>query len=232
MKERLTGMLLVLCGIMALSPSQLHAQDSNTAINQAAEAAQALQNDKAGTKLFRGFGAGIDLLGIGFQALGDHSEYQAYLVANIKGTYFPVVEGGYGKGSKYDDNTFVSYKADGMFGRIGCDYNILNKKTDPYRLTLGLRYGMSKFNYDTTLPTDTTHTVFTTTSEKCTLHWLELVLGVNAKIWGPIHMGWSLRYRRRLKCSEYVYDPQYAPGYGNATSLVQFMGTYTIGIEF
>lgn len=238
MKKRLIVLLIVLVGTMAVAPAQLLAQNQNGNTNRqnadkaVQEAAQTLEKSGIKPKLFKGFGAGIDLFGPGYKMVADEGDYQAYLVANIKGTYFPVIEVGRGVADKYNEDTYVTYKSRGTFGRIGCDYNILNKKTDPYRLTLGLRYGMSKFNYDTTMPTDSTHTAFSTTSEKCTLHWMEIVLGVNAKIWGPVHMGWSLRYRRRLKCSEYIYDPQYAPGYGNAASLVQFMGTYTIGIEF
>ena len=47
------------------------------------------------------------------------------------------------------------------------------------------------------------------------MHWLELAFGVDAKIWGPVHLGWSVRYKRRLFHREGdVGDAWYVPGYG------------------
>lgn len=78
----------------------------------------------------------------------------------------------------------------------------------------------------------TDETEFITTSEKCKVHWAELVFGVDAKIAGPLHMGWSIRYRRRLSASDYVNAPLYAPGFGDASKGTCFMALYTIGLQF
>lgn len=182
--------------------------------------------------LFSSIAVGIDLLGPGMRYFGDQGDYQATLQAGIRGMFLPVVELGYGTSDKKDDLLATAYKSKGTFGRIGCDYNVLKDKLDDYRLTVGIRYGISHFDYDTTLPTDSLHKEFTTTSESCTLHWLELAFGVDVKVWGPMHMGWSVRYRRRLKVSDYINDPRYAPGFGNATESSAFMALYSIGLQF
>lgn len=225
---RIITILLLVCGV-AVS----HAQDNRQAQQKAQDVAQNIGDALIDKPPFiKGIGAGFDLLGAGMNMFGSQGDYQGYVVVDILGKYIPVIEGGYGVADKKNDDTFVSYKAKGGFGRIGCDYNILRKKTDPYRFTLGLRYGFSHFNYDTTAPTDSTHTSFVTTSEKCTVQWIELAVGVNAKVWGPLRMGWSFRYRRRIGITDYINDPLYAPGFGNASGVANFMGIYTIGVEF
>jgi len=182
-------------------------------------------------RFFEGLSVGADLVGVVMNPLVGYGDYQAFLQANIKGKYLPVIELGYGRQNKSYAITDVTYKTHAPFGRIGCDFNLLNNKHDDYRLTVGLRYGFTSFSYDTTSPTDSLHTQFTTETEKCTLHWAELVLGVDAKIWGPLHMGWSVRYRRRLSLSDYVNEPLYAPGFGKASEKSRFMALYNIGIE-
>ena len=216
--------------------------------------------------LFRSLSVNIDLVGPLMLRLSDHGEYQGTLQASIRGKYLPVIEFGYGKADKYDDDTRVSYTAKAPFGRIGCDYNILKNKLDNYRLVLGMRYGYTSFSYDMTEPlpenpsvdnpedgaetespsataysiaAGTTRsqmpdggTPYVTTHEKLNLHWLELVFGVDAKIYGPLHMGWSLRYRKKISCSDYTKAPLYAPGYGDASNSSRFMALYTVGLQF
>lgn len=228
---------------------------------------QLSQKETAGKSapLLRSLSVNFDLVGPLMLRFSDHGEYQATVQASIRGKYLPVVEFGYGKADKYDNDTQVSYTAKAPFGRIGCDYNILKNKLDNYRLVLGVRYGLTSFSYDTTEPLPENPSVdepadepaaelpsafagafasgstrsqsaadapFVTTHEKCTLHWLELVFGVDAKVFGPLHMGWSLRYRRKISCSDYIKSPLYAPGYGDASNSSRFMALYTIGLQF
>lgn len=196
---------------------------------------------------------GIDLMGPIRRAMSDRGEYQATVQAHIKGLFLPTVEVGYGTADRYDADTYTSYKTKAPFGRIGCDFNILKNRHDDYRLTVGMRYGITSFDYDTTAPVleetpptggetepseDTPAPAnnvikdYQTTSEKCTLQWVEIVFGADAKVWGPLHMGWSLRYRRKLSCSDYTNIPLYAPGYGRGTESSRWMALYNISIQF
>lgn len=183
------------------------------------------------TRFFESLTVGVDLVGPAMHLFSDHGEYQAYAQLNIKGKYLPAIEIGYGKADKDNFITQIAYKSKGMFGRIGCDFNILKNKHDDYRFMAGLRYGLTSFNYDTTLAPDSITGSRTTVSEKCTLHWAELVLGVDAKVWGPLHMGWTMRYRRRIKATNYQYNPQYAPGFGDVDAGTQIMFLYTVAVQ-
>lgn len=221
--KRLAYILTTLCcaiNIMAQQPADVQDKVTETVA------------DVKRPKLFQDISVGVDLFGAGYRFIADEGDFQAYVQANIKGTFLPVVELGYGTADKYYEDTYTTYKSKGMFGRIGCDYNLLKQKLDNYKLTVGLRYGMSHFNYDTTMPTDTLHTTYDTVSESCTTHWVELALGVKVKVSGPFFMGWSVRYRRRIGCTDYTNPPLYAPGYGNASNSSSFMALYTIGLMF
>lgn len=184
------------------------------------------------TPLLENIAVGIDLAGPVRLATGDRGEYQAFVQVLVKGRFLPVVEAGYGTADRYDADTYTAYKTKAPFGRIGCDFNILRKCRDDYRLTVGMRYGITSFDYDTTLPVDEEHTSFTTVTEKCKLQWLELAFGADAKVWGPLHMGWSLRYRRKLSCSDYTNIPLYAPGYGRGTESTRWMALYNLSVQF
>ena len=222
------------------------------------------------TKYFEHLAIGIDLVGPLMYKFADQGDYQAFAQANINGKYFPTVEIGYGKANKTNLDTNVTYKAKAPFGRIGCDFNILKNKHDDYRLVIGLRYGFTSFDYDTTGPmsentgeenTDSENTggentgdetgnsrtagsaffgitraadspEIVTISEKCKVQWAEVIFGADAKVWGRLHMGWSLRYRKRLSCSDYVNTPLYAPGYGDAEQGSRFMALYTVSFQF
>ena len=64
------------------------------------------------------------------------------------------------------------------------------------------------------------------------MHWLELGLGVDAKIAGPLHLGWSVRYKRRLIHSEgAIGNSWYAPGFGRNEGS-HLGGTFNVILEF
>ena len=47
------------------------------------------------------------------------------------------------------------------------------------------------------------------------MHWIELVFGIDAKIFGPLHLGWNIRYKRRISHKEGdIGQTWYVPGFG------------------
>lgn len=206
--------------------STSYAQEQKPVKNDVAEN----EVEKAKTILFESLSLGVDLVGPVMCNFSDYGDFQASLQANIKGRYLPVVELGYGKAEKEYDDEKVRYATSAPFVRIGCDINILRNKHDDYLLLVGVRYGMTSFDFDTT-PLEPKEDVAGMITEKCKLQWFELAFGVDAKVWGPLHMGWSFRYRKRLSISDCQNKPLYAPGFGNADGGSQFMALYTIGIH-
>jgi hypothetical protein len=56
-------------------------------------------------------------------------------------------------------------------------------------------------------------------------------VGVDAKIWGPLHLGWSVRYHLKLSTKEGEHgNVWYIPGYGKRGSAMG--GTFNVGFEF
>lgn len=203
-----------------------------------AQKQEPVRNDVAGreaertkTPFFESLALGVDLVGPVMYNFSDYGDFQASLQANIKGRYLPVVELGYGKAEKDYDDENVRYATSAPFVRIGCDMNILRNKHDDYLLLVGVRYGMTSFDFDTTPLEPKENEMAGMVTEDCTLQWFELAFGVDAKVWGPLHMGWSFRYRKRLSISDCQNKPLYAPGFGNADGSSQFMALYTIGIH-
>ena len=60
-----------------------------------------------------------------------------------------------------------------------------------------------------------TKTGFGVEGSRCNMHWLEVVLGIDAKVFGPLHLGWTVRYKRRLMHNDGALDATwYVPGFG------------------
>lgn len=172
------------------------------------------------TAFFRGVAVSADLVGPAQLLLSDYGHYQAELRVNLKGHYFPVVELGIGKSDKTDDVTRLTYTTSAPYGKVGLDVNLLKNKEDVYRFYVGGRYAFTSFKYDLSSPgiSDPAYggeSPYAVEGEKCNCHWLEACAGVDAKIVGPLHMGWMVRYKMRVKHEDGIIgEPWYTPGYG------------------
>jgi hypothetical protein len=151
----------------------------------------------------------------------DYGQYEGALRINIHDEWFPIAEIGYGKADhERDEVTGITYRTKAPYFRIGIDKNLLNDKHGPYRLYAGLRYGFTSYKVDLEHenfkdPAWQWDTGFGVKDEPCKNHWLEVVMGVDAKIYGPLHLGWSIRFKRRIKHDEgRIGRTWYIPGYG------------------
>lgn len=176
--------------------------------------------EKDSVPLLNGFAVSFDLVGPAMQALGDYGDYEAALHLNLHDQYFPVVEVGYGRAERDDEVTGLHYKTAAPFFRVGCDLNLLKNKHAPNRLYGGIRYAFTSYKADIAHPTITDpvwgwDSSFAMDGEKCNQHWFEAVLGIDAKVWGPLHMGWVFRYKRRIAHKDpTIGSAWYVPGYG------------------
>lgn len=204
LKNRLSQWLL--CLIML--PVQAHCQDLSI-----------LERDTL--PFFRGFAVSVDLVGILQMHLGDYGQYEAALRLNLRNRFFPTVEAGYGKAGLDDDPvTHISYHTKAPFFRIGCDFNLAKDKRTNNRIYAGLRYGYTNYKVDIYRqpfedPVWKWGTTFSVEGSKCNQHWAEVLFGIDAKIMGPLHLGWTARYRRRLFHDDGITGKTwYVPGYG------------------
>ncbi|MBF1414234.1 MAG: hypothetical protein HXN33_01515 [Prevotella histicola] len=185
---------------------------------------------------FRGVAVGVDLVGPAMRWLASYGQYEGMVRVNLKDRYYPVIEVGVGQADKTDETTGTTFKTTAPYGRVGCDFNMLKDKHDAYRFLVGGRVGYTSFKYDVLSPGILdpiwgTQSTYGNLGNKGRQLWAELVGGVDAKIWGPIRMGWSVRYKLRLarKMSE-IGEPWYVPGYGRSGSS-QLGATFNVLFE-
>ena len=178
----------------------------------------AFQKDSIPT--FRGFAVSFDLVGAGLMTFSDNGQYEGALRINLHDEWFPIVEAGLGKADHNDEVTKIHYKTSAPYFRIGIDKNLLKEKHGPYRLYGGLRYAYTSYKVDVwnskfTDPVWKWPVQYEIRDANCYQHWAEVVFGLDAQIWGPAHLGWSVRYRQRLSHNEeYLGSSWYVPGYG------------------
>lgn len=171
--------------------------------------------------LMRGFQVSFDLVGAAQLVLSDYGQYEGALRLNIHDQWFPIVELGYGKANHVDDEvTGLSYKTAAPYFRVGVDFNLLNKKHQANRLFAGFRYALTSYKvdvwrHDLQDPVWKAPAFYEVHDVACYQHWAEIVFGLDAQIWGPAHLGWSVRYRQRLSHGEGdLGNSWYVPGYG------------------
>ena len=171
--------------------------------------------------LFRGFAVSFDMVGAGMLMFSNYGQYEGALRVNLHDEWFPIFEAGIGKATHDDEVTRIYYSTSAPYFKIGVDKNMLKDKHGPNRLYLGLRYGFTSYKVDIARPDfvdpvwkwDTGYGI---KDAACNYHWAEIVVGIDAKIFGPLHLGWSVRYKQRLSHSEEgdLDKTWYVPGFG------------------
>lgn len=178
-----------------------------------------MENDSI--PLFRGFSVSFDVVGAAMLAFSDHGEIGGALRINLHDQWFPVFEMGIGRANHEKDVvTSITYKTSAPYFRIGMDWNFLRNKHQSNRLYAGLRYAFTSYKVDVIRdelpdPVWQSKTGFGVEGLSCSMHWAEIVVGIDARIYGPFHLGWDVRYRRRLVHKEGdLGNTWYVPGFG------------------
>jgi len=177
-----------------------------------------LQKDSV--PIFRGFAVSVDLAGIGQLMLSDRGQYEGALRLNLHDEWFPIVEAGVGKADHNDEVTQIHYKTSAPYFKIGIDKNLLNEKHGKNRLYGGIRYAFTTYEVDIVRdnfedPVWQWDTGYGLKDVACKYHWVEAVVGIDAQVFGPLHLGWSVRYKQRVYHSEDLNGKVwYVPGFG------------------
>ncbi len=177
--------------------------------------------EKDSIPLFRGFAVSFDLVGPAMMVLSDHGEYEGALRINLHDQWFPIFELGLGHANHENDAvTGITYKTTAPYFRMGMDWNILKNKHQANRMYAGFRYAFTTYNVDIIRedlpdPVWMSQTGFGVEGMSCNMHWLEVVLGIDAKVFGPLHLGWTVRYKRRIFHNDGTIGATwYVPGFG------------------
>lgn len=201
-----------------------------------ATADKKLTTQKDTVAFFRGVAVSADVVGLAQLAFSDYGQYEAALRINLKDRYFPVFELGYGTADSDNPTTNLKYKTSAPYWRVGMDFNIAKNKHDAYRVYAGARYAMTYYKFDVVGsglkdPVWGDDVDYNVKGMKAYYHWMEAVFGVDAKIAGPLRLGWSVRYRRRITHDDgKIGKTWYVPGYGKQGGS-RLGGTFNIIFE-
>jgi hypothetical protein len=197
--------------------------------------------EKDGYKFFslNGIALSADALGAVNYLIGGTLSSEASLEVNIGNRLYPIAEIGYGYCNTTDETSGIHYRTQAPYYRVGVNYNFFTKKEkpNPKNYIYGIaRIGWCNFKYDVDTPPITDPvwggtTDFELYGEKASCSWFELGVGVQVKVWKNFHMGWSVRYKTRLKDGDGENSKVwYIPGYGENKSCC-FGGTCNLIID-
>lgn len=163
-----------------------------------------------------------------------YGNYEVALELDILHRFFPVLEVGMGMCNYTPEMNNYTFRTPlAPYARLGLNYNFFYKNESESFIGIGLRYGLTYFNYawDNITLNDTywdSEVSTSTPMQKAFAHWGEIVATLRVQIYKNFYMGWSGRYRLLINCDTSQYgEPYFIPGFGPKASTFAF--TYTIG---
>ena len=131
------------------------------------------------------------------------------------------------------------YRSDGVYTRIGVDYNFM-KHVDELStdyILIGLRYGFTTFAHqadniriESDLWSD--YTNGSVPNNWLSAQWMEIALGMKARLFNNFYLGWSLRMRMKIWAqNDPIMEPYYIPGYGRANRNSNVGLSYTLSYK-
>jgi len=199
-------------------------------------------NHPDSTRWLNGFTLHIDAASIltsTFMNSGIYSTEGGFQL-DLKHKIFPTIELGVAGANKFSTDN-INFKTNGLFERIGVDFNLRKNKPDSKPTNnlflAGIRLGMSNFNYNVTNVTITDNfwggsKTFDYPSQNSTKIWYEFVVGVQVEVITNFYMGWNIR-NKNLISKDILGEvaPWYIPGFGqNNGSTWGF--NYIVGYHF
>lgn len=166
-----------------------------------------------------------------------YASFDLHASVSLLNWIFPTLEAGIGYSSTHEEEGTMIYRTHpSPYIKFGFDYNFLYKGTPDYMAGLGIRCGWSRPKYDVT-GASVSSGYWGETSEiniynQSVNAWYgEALATVKVKIWQRLSLGWSIRYRFKMKIPDASQStPWYIPGYGGSSPLTAtFSIMYTFG---
>jgi hypothetical protein len=163
---------------------------------------------------------------------GERIGFEATADMHLKGNLFATAEAGWLHVNL--DREKYHYWQNGMYGKIGVDYNLLQSKI-PFSNDIvygGARYAVSMFSHQAdwiTIPEHFWPDAFSKTIPKKTMHahWLEILLGVKGELLKNLYAGMTFRFKFIIvKPKDNYSTPYQIPGFGNGDS------GFSLGINY
>lgn len=199
------------------------------------EASQAQKNPSPDTLKVKPFiRIGLDLSpALRYALENEVRELEIALDTEVKRNWFATAEMGIMQveANKPD----FQYQAQGYFGRIGLDFNLLRRPDERQNdlVLLGFRYAYifldhQSDRYIAPSPYWGEH-LGSVQSHSFQAHWIELTAGVKTEVFRNFFLGWSLRSRIKLsETSDPAMQPYYIGGYGKGNRKAPVMVHYSV----
>ena len=223
---KISNYILLSSLLLTLLPCTINAQEKKS-------------EEKEGTFAFKGISLSTDIFGYMSSFLDDGMSGEIAIEANLGNRFFPIVEAGYGSIDITDENFGIHYKSAAPYMRAGLNYNFSyqeGKTLRPNYVYGALRFGCSKMKYDVSSPP--LHdpiwggeVPYSFSDVNGFASWIELGVGVSAKIWKNFRMGWCVRYKARVNATKSKNSKiGYIPGFGTNRH-TRFGATYSLIYE-
>lgn len=188
--------------------------------------------------LFNGVTVGVNFFDAAMLiARQSFASFDAHVAVSLHNWVFPTLECGIGFSKNHEEGSEMIYRTHpSPYVKLGIDYNFLYKSTPDYMAGLGIRFGWSRPSYEITDASisapywDQTST-FSIYNQSVNAWFGEALAAVKVKIWQGLSLGWSIRYRFKLKIPDASSStPWFIPGYGGGSPLTAtFSLMYTFG---
>lgn len=142
-------------------------------------------------------------------------------------------------GSTFVDvnNEMYHYKANGVYGRIGFDYNLLNPvdANDHDAFFVGMRFAGSWYSQEADdIQYSNASGSWTTAvpKENLNAYWSEITVGVKVEAFKNFWVGWTARGKLRFRQPDSQMEPYLIPGYGKLSKTTNFNGDMNIYLMY
>ncbi len=204
--------------------------------NQEAKQDTATRNVEKKPYLYkkRGTSLGIDLTRFIIPFVDDgRIAFEASLRTNYKKRAFLVAEAGY-ENVGFDDKSY-EYSSDGVYARVGFDYDIFAPEETGINdnLLIGVRYGFAFQDHEAnsyTITDDYWGNYSSSVSRYgVTTHWLEFVGGIRAEVLKNFYLTWLIRVKAKFYSNnKEVLEPYRVPGLGKSSQKVNLDFSYSM----
>ena len=188
--------------------------------------------------LFNGVTVGFNFFDAAMLLAGQsYASFDAHASVSLHNWFFPTVECGLGYARNQRDGEMMVYRTRlSPYLKLGIDYNFLYKSSPDYMAGLGIRFGWSRPKYEITdASVDSPYwgqsASFNILNQSVNAWYGEALAAVKVKIWRNLSMGWSVRYRFKLRIPDASNSsPWFIPGYGGSSPVTAtFSLMYTFG---
>ncbi|MGL5690899.1 MAG: DUF6048 family protein [Bacteroidales bacterium] len=188
--------------------------------------------------MFNGIFVSADLAGpVMYLFNQDKLQTEVAVQAGFKNRFYPVIELGLAKAEIESDEGFTFKAKPSMYFRTGLDYAIVRKQGNMF--FMGLRYGVSRSNYDIYNITQFNDywgetQVVDILNQKATAQFAQVVAGIRVKMLKNLYLGWNVRYSLLFSTTEQANSRMwFIPGYGinnnnSSAAMMQFQITYKL----